>query len=65
MTVNVFAIAKNGRAEDDGMTIGQKYPVLKITYPKLFNEGLITTINDKGQLIRVSAYCFNFCTEQK
>lgn len=63
MTVKVFGIAKNGRAADNGLTIGNTYPVLKITYSKLSPEGLITTINDSKQLVRVSAYCFDFITE--
>ena len=63
MTVKVFGIAKNGRATDSGLTIGNTYPVLKIAYPKLFPEGVITTINDEKQLVRVSAYCFDFITE--
>lgn len=59
MTIKVYATAKNDY-NYHGLTKGKEYPVLKVTYQKLFPEGLVTIINDKKELIRVTSNYFIF-----
>jgi hypothetical protein len=62
MTVKVFGIAKR-TSEYTKTTEGKKYAILKIRHPKLFSEGLVTYINDKGDLQNESSLIFTFTTE--
>lgn len=62
MTVKVFGIAKNTN-EHTKTTKGKKYAILKIRHPKLFSEGLVTFINDNGDLENDSSLMFTFVTE--
>lgn len=62
MTIKAYAIAKH----DDHIlctTKNKEYAILKITYQKLFPEGLITYIDDEGNLRRESSRYFNFITK--
>ena len=60
MTVKVYATARTSEEKHCGITKGKEYPVLRVTYQKLSPEGLVTIINDKKQLIRLTSDYFIF-----
>jgi len=62
ITIKAYAIPYYDCANFE-ITAGKKYPILKITYPKLIDEGMLTIANDNGQLIRLSSYKFKIVTE--
>ena len=62
MTVKLYGIAKHTN-KYIFITEGKEYPIVKITYPKLNPEGLVTIIDDHGNLNRMCSTYFTFITK--
>lgn len=65
MNVKVYGIARNTKDTSFGykITDGKKYPIVKITHTKLNPEGMVTVIDDRGDLFRLTSCYFTFITE--
>ena len=61
MTIKLYGMARNND-NTLKLTEDKMYPIVKITYQKLFPEGLVTIVNDEGNLIRTSSLYFTFKT---
>ena len=63
MKVEVFGVAKwNDKYEHT--TKGKEYAILKIRYTKLDTKGLVTFIDDNGNLNTLSSRMFTFKTKE-
>ena len=61
MTVKVYGVAKfSCDYKDETLTKGKEYPIVKISYNKYNPEGLVTIIDDKKRLVRMTSYHFEF-----
>lgn len=62
MKVEVYGIAKC-TIKGCGITEGKEYAIIKVTYQKFFPEGLVTYIDDDGELKRKTSYLFKYKTK--
>lgn len=61
MKVELIATARQND-EYRGTTKDKEYIIFKIRYSKMYPEGLVTYVNDNGELTSATSYAFTFKT---